>query len=149
CLLVGKNITQETRLTWQLDQLQPLSSSYQKTVDSDAVLSELAYLAKLPNSVGSDSLKGWLSLLLSVLDDIALVESDVDLMPLGTVFCQESERVMLAMGVEANRAKIDCSGGDWRKSGCGGRAFSWIDSCVTDDGDVERHGGASFECPLQ
>ena len=108
-LLVGKNITQETRLTWQLDQLQPLSSSYQKTVDSDAVLSELAYLAKLPNSVGSDSLKGWLSLLLSVLDDIAVVESDVDLMPLGTVFCQESERVMLAMGVEANRAKIDCS----------------------------------------
>jgi len=108
-LLVGRNVTQETSLTWQLEQLQPLSSALQKKVDTDAVLNELAYLSTLPSHIDAKHLQGWIALLLSVLDDISTVESDVSYLPIGEVFCQESARVMMAMGVEANRALLDCS----------------------------------------
>lgn len=108
-LLVGRNVTQETSLTWQLEQLQPLSSAAQKKVDTDAILNELTYLSTLPNHIDASHLKGWLTLLMSVLDDIRSDESEVVYLPIGEVFCQESARVMMAMGVEANRALLDCS----------------------------------------
>ena len=108
-LLVGRNITQETSLTWQLAQLQPLSSVVQRKVDTDAILNELTYLSALPGPLEARHLQGWLSLLISVLDDIDCTDSDVAYLPLGEVFSQESARVMAAMGVEANRALVDCS----------------------------------------
>jgi hypothetical protein len=108
-LLVGRNVTQETSLTWQLEQLQPLSSALQKKVDTDAILSELAYLSSLPGYIDSKHFQGWLALLISVLDDISSVDSKVSHLPIGDVFCQESARVMAAMGVEANRTLLDCS----------------------------------------
>jgi hypothetical protein len=108
-LLVGRNVTQETSLTWQLAQLQPLSSVVQRKVDTDAILNELGYLSTLPGPLEARHLQGWLALLISVLDDIDGVESDVVYLPIGEVFSQESARVMAAMGVEANRALLDCS----------------------------------------
>jgi hypothetical protein len=108
-LLVGRNVTQEISLMWQLEQLQPLSSAQQKKVDTDAILSELTYLSSLPGYIDSKHLQGWLALLISVLDDISSLDSKVSYLPIGEVFCQESARVMAAMGVEANRALLDCS----------------------------------------
>ena len=108
-LLVGQDVTQETSLTWQLEQLQPLSSAVQKKVDTDAILNELTYLSKRPEHVNTKYLQGWIVLLVSVLDDISVVESDVSYLPIGDVFCQESARVMMTMGVEANRVQLDCS----------------------------------------
>ena len=108
-LLVGRNVTQETRLTWQLEQLQPLSSALQKKVDTDAILNELTYLSLLPNYINGKHIQGWLALLISVLDDISEGEVEVSYMPIGEAFCQESARVMAAMGVEANRVLLDCS----------------------------------------
>lgn len=108
-LLVGQNVTQETSLTWQLEQLQPLSFVVQKKVDTDAILNELTYLSMLPSHTNTTHLQGWIALLVSVLDEISTVESDVSYLPIGDVFCQESARVMIAMGVEANRVQLDCS----------------------------------------
>lgn len=108
-LLVGQNVTQETSLTWQLKQLQPLSFALQKKVDVDAILNELMYLSVLPGHIDSKHLQGWLGLLISVLDDIGSVEDSVSYMAIGDVFCQESARVMAAMGVEANRTLLDCT----------------------------------------
>lgn len=108
-LLVGRNVTQETSLMWQLKQLQPLSSAQQKKVDTDVILNELTYLSLLPGYIDSKHLQGWLALLISVLNDISSVDSEVSYLPVGEVFCQESARVMAAMGVEANRALLDCS----------------------------------------
>jgi hypothetical protein len=108
-LLVGRNITQEASLTWQLAQLQPLSYAMQRKVDTDAILNELSYLASLPNHIETKHFQGWLLLLISVLDDIGSTDNSVEYLPIGDVFRQESARVMTAMGVEANRARLDCS----------------------------------------
>ncbi|WP_421846910.1 hypothetical protein [Marinomonas sp.] len=108
-LLVGQDVTQETSLTWQLEQLQPLSSALQKKVDSDVILNELTYLSLLPSYIDAKHLQGWLVLLISVLDDISDLDTEVSYLPIGDVFCQESARVMAAMGVEANRVLLDCS----------------------------------------
>ncbi|RBP85320.1 hypothetical protein EBI01_01590 [Marinomonas rhizomae] len=108
-LLVGRNVTQETRLTWQLEQLQPLSSALQKKVDTDDILDELRYLSSLPGYIDSTHFRGWLALLISVLDDISSRGGKVTHLPIGEVFCQESARVMAAMGVEVNRTLLDCS----------------------------------------
>lgn len=108
-LLVGRNITRETSLTWQLEQLHPLSSLIEKKVDTDAILNELNYLSTLPDHIESSHLQGWMTLLLSVLDDISQQETDIANIPLGDVFRQESDRVMAAMGMEATRALVDCS----------------------------------------
>ncbi|PYF78880.1 MULTISPECIES: hypothetical protein [Marinomonas] len=108
-LLVGKDITQETSLTWQLEQLSPLSSLIERKVDTDAILNELSYLSQLPSHIESSHLKGWITLLLSVLDGIGQQDQDVSYLPLGDVFRQESDCVMAAMGIEATRALVDCS----------------------------------------
>ncbi|TYL49183.1 hypothetical protein [Marinomonas sp. IMCC 4694] len=108
-LFVGRNITQETSLTWQLKQLQPLSSSVMKRVDTEAMLNELRYLAQWPHVIHSGRLQGWLTLLLSVFEDIANEQNDGSGVPIGAILRQESERVMAAMGEEANRVQLDCS----------------------------------------
>ncbi|NLQ17281.1 hypothetical protein HGG82_06535 [Marinomonas sp. M1K-6] len=108
-LLVGRNTTQETRLKWQLEQLQPLSSAMKRKVDTDAILNELRYLSYLPAPVTAKQLQGWIVLFMSVLDDIRRVERDVVYLPLGEVFWQESVRVIEAMGTETHCALLDCS----------------------------------------
>jgi hypothetical protein len=107
-LLVGRNITKEISLIWQLEQLQPLSVAAQKKVDTDAILSELTYLSRLPHHITAAQLRGWTSLLISVLDDIGGVDTDVSYLPIGDVLAQESAYVMETMGIEANRALLDC-----------------------------------------
>jgi len=108
-LLVGRNMTQETSLLWQLEQLQPLASSAQRQVDTQSILSELSYLSSLPQHITTQQFQGWISLLISALNNISQVESDGSYMRLGEVLCEESARVMSLMGVEANRALLDCS----------------------------------------
>ncbi|ETX12039.1 hypothetical protein MUS1_00055 [Marinomonas ushuaiensis DSM 15871] len=108
-LLVGRNMTQETSLLWQLEQLQPLASSAQRQVDTKALLSEFSYLSSLPQHITTQQFQGWISLLISTLDDISQAETKVSYTPLGEVLCEESARVMSLMGVEANRALLDCS----------------------------------------
>lgn len=108
-LLVGKDVTRETSLTWQLEQLSPLSSLIERKVDTDAILNELSYLSQLPGPIESNHLQGWMALLLSVLDSIGQQEQDMSYLPLGDIFRQESDRVMAAMGIEATRALVDCS----------------------------------------
>ena len=108
-LLVGLDVTQETSLSWQLKQLQPLSFALQKKADTDVILNELTYLSLLPGHIDSKHLQGWLGLIISVVDDIASTDNELSYLPIGDVFCEESARVMVAMGVEANRTLLDCS----------------------------------------
>ncbi|MCB5161803.1 hypothetical protein [Marinomonas algarum] len=114
-LLIGRNVTEETRLSWQLEQLQPLSTAVLKKADTDALISELSYLVQLPEAINDRHIKGWLTLLLSVLSDIRTpVFSDDEsdgraYYPLGDVFAEESAQVMAAMGSEANRVILECS----------------------------------------
>lgn len=107
-LLVGRNTTKETSLIWQLEQLQPLSVSIQKRVDTEAIFNELAYLSQLPCHITAEQFQGWIRLLISVLDNISHIESDVSYLPIGEVISEESSRVMATMGIEANRALLDC-----------------------------------------
>ncbi len=108
-LFVGRNITRETSLTWQLAQLTPLSSAIEKKVDTDALLSELSYLSMLPSVTDASTLQGWLLLLTEVLYDIRRDDDDVSYLPMGEVIRQESTRVMAAMGIESSRALLDCT----------------------------------------
>ncbi|NVK74797.1 MAG: hypothetical protein HWE24_15110 [Oceanospirillaceae bacterium] len=108
-LLVGRNVTEETSLIWQLEQLEPLSSAAQKKVDAEAIINELSYLSELPGYIEARPFQGWLSLLVSVLNDISDEESNVEYLRIGEVFCQESARVIADIGVEANKAILDCS----------------------------------------
>lgn len=114
-LFVGRNITQETSLTWQLQQLQPWSAAAMKRADVDDVLHELAYLVQLPRYAHSTYLQGWLVLLLSLLDDIGEEPVATNIQSIGDVFCQESLRVITAMGAETNRVQLDCSVAAGRK----------------------------------
>lgn len=107
-LLVGRNMTQETSLIWQLEQLQPLAYAVQRQVDARAILDELNYLSTVPNCMTGQQFKGWISLLISVLNDISCAENNVSYVPLGEVLCEESSRIIAAMGIEANRALLDC-----------------------------------------
>ncbi len=108
-LLVGRNITKETSLIWQLEQLQPLFSIERNKVDSGAILNELTYLSTLPHYISTTQLQGWLSLLISVFDDISHESKKITYLPIGDVLAQESAQVMMAMGVEVNRALLNCS----------------------------------------
>jgi hypothetical protein len=108
-LLVGRNTTKETSLIWQLEQLQPLSASEQKRVDAEAILNELTYLSQLSHQITTEQLQGWMKLLISVLDNIRHINSDVSYLSIGQVISEESSRVMATMGVEANRALLNCS----------------------------------------
>lgn len=108
-LFVGRNITRETSLTWQLAQLTPLSSAIEKKVDTDALLSELSYLSVLPGLTDARALQGWLLLLTEVLHDISCDDDAVSYVPMGEVIRQESTRVMSAMGIESSRALLDCT----------------------------------------
>lgn len=106
-LLVGRNVTLETSLKWQLDQLQPLSNAIEKKVDAQALQQELEYLTQLPSTIQTQQFQGWLSLTLSILEDIGRPEDMVREVVLGNELIAESAKVMTAMGVEANRALLD------------------------------------------
>ncbi len=106
-LLVGRNVTQETSLKWQLDQLQPLSSAMEKKVDAQALQQELEYLTQLPSTIKTQQFQGWLSLTLSILEDIGRPDDTAREVILGEALMTESAKVMEAMGVEANRALLD------------------------------------------
>ncbi|BFM50257.1 hypothetical protein [Marinomonas sp. THO17] len=106
-LLVGRNITKETSLMWQLDQLQPLSSAVEKQVDTQTLQGELAYLTQLPTYIKTAQFQGWLSLTLSVLDDIRTLDDEVEYCIFGDLLTQESASVMKAMSVEGNRALLE------------------------------------------
>lgn len=108
-LLVGRNITKETSLIWQLEQLQPLFLTENNKVDSNAILNELTYLSALPRHISTIRFQGWISLLISVFDDISNENKDVAYVPVGELLTQESARVMVAMGEEANRVLVNCS----------------------------------------
>ncbi|MBR7889643.1 hypothetical protein J9B83_11895 [Marinomonas sp. A79] len=108
-LLIGQDITQEVSLQWQLEQLQPLSAATFKKADVDAVLDELAYLSVLPERIGGEAIKGWLSLILSILKNIRDDSADEAYLPIGDLLREESAGVMAVMGIEANRVFLDCS----------------------------------------
>ncbi|WOD08795.1 hypothetical protein [Marinomonas sp. GJ51-6] len=107
-LLIGRDMTKEISLMWQLEQLQPLSVAAEKRVNTEAMLSELTYLSRLPQHITAAQLRGWIALLTSVLDDIGKADEGVSYLPFGELLAQESAHVVKIMGIEANRVLLDC-----------------------------------------
>ncbi len=107
-LLVGRDITKETSLVWQLDQLQPLSTIAKKTVDAESMLNELAYLSALPHNIKEGQIQNWVRLFMSVLEKLKDTEEDISYIAIGDVLSEESALIMTTMDIESNRAFIDC-----------------------------------------
>lgn len=107
-LLVGQDMTKEVSLMWQLEQLKPLTLAAEKTVNVDVILSEMAYLSRLPHHITAAQFKGWVALLMSVLDNIGRTDEEASPLPFGELLVQESSHVVKVMGIEANRMVLDC-----------------------------------------
>ncbi|MGR0278947.1 hypothetical protein ACUM5Y_07845 [Marinomonas dokdonensis] len=108
-LLIGTNMTQEMRLTWQLEQLDPNSDFMQSRAEGSALLAEMDYLSTQPFYDNSNELQGWLSLLVSVFECLKSEPSQEDMRPLGDLLSEESIFVASALKITSASIQLLCS----------------------------------------
>lgn len=108
-LLLGKNMTREIRLTWQLEQLDPNSDFMQSRAEGAALLEEMSYVANYPSYEEGWLLQGWLGLLVSVFEDLKAESAEETLQPLGELLRQESTQVMTALNANNMTMRLDCT----------------------------------------
>ncbi|MBJ7536514.1 hypothetical protein [Marinomonas transparens] len=108
-VLIGRDITYESSLLWQLEQLRPGSLAVQKKVEVDALLDELEYLSTLPDYVSHRQLQGWLSLLISVLEGVSCESRELSSDVLGEMIAEENLFVSSRLGMETTQIEIECS----------------------------------------
>lgn len=107
-VLIGRDVTQERRLSWQLEQLKPSSLDLSQRLDIDVLLGEMAFLSKLPTHYPQGYLQGWLGLILVTLEEMQTKVNTVELETIGNILHRESVYVMNRLGFNIADMSIDC-----------------------------------------
>ncbi|WP_133012529.1 hypothetical protein [Marinomonas flavescens] len=107
-VLVGRNTTQEKRLSWQLEQLKPSSLDLSRRLEVDMLLNEMTQLSQLPSYSPKGYVQGWIGLVLTILEGAQSEVEDAELESIGHVFSCESSHVMQVLGLDVGMIRIDC-----------------------------------------
>ncbi|SBS24556.1 hypothetical protein MSP8887_02550 [Marinomonas spartinae] len=107
-LLVGRDMTNEKRLSWQLEQLRPSTLQLHRHIDIEVLLKELSLLSRWPDNISSQYFRGWLATLLELLDDLKSEEAQIEDLPIGELLARESEWLTSRLGVAPYDVRIDC-----------------------------------------
>ncbi|WP_191601443.1 hypothetical protein [Marinomonas algicola] len=106
--LIGKDITKETQLEWQLSQIQPAAFLIGQQVGSEELLLELSYLAGRCDSSNSFPIGEWLNALVFCLKGLSdLKDENSARSSLGKVLCSELDRVPITFYSRGDIV-IDC-----------------------------------------
>lgn len=108
-LLIGRDTTHEKRLSWQLEQLKPSSLQLHRHIEVDVLLDELILLSRWPDSVPNEYFRGWLSVLLTLLEDLKAEDVDQCEQSVGELLANEYEWLISHLGGPSHIVHIDCS----------------------------------------
>jgi len=107
-VLVGRDTTEERRLSWQLEQLKPSTLDLNQKLEVEVLLSEMTYLSQLPSYSPEGYLQGWISLVLEILESFQTIDNSIEQSPIGKLLSQESTHVMHQLGLDVAIMRIDC-----------------------------------------
>lgn len=92
--LIGKDITKETQLEWQLSQIQPAAFLVGQQLGSEELLLEISYLSTRCENTSSFPVGEWLSALEFSLRALSEIKDDNTIRcSLGKLLCDEFDRV--------------------------------------------------------
>ncbi|ADZ93218.1 nitrogen regulation protein NR(II) [Marinomonas mediterranea] len=108
-VMIGKNVTHERRLSWQLEQLQPALAINRPQLDINILLEELMHLAS-HHEYSEYDIRFWLTALLGTFKEIREEPEEVmETRPFGELVEQECTYIeSLLVGLETLGVEIDC-----------------------------------------
>ncbi|TDO97600.1 hypothetical protein [Marinomonas balearica] len=124
-VMIGKDVTHEKRLSWQLEQLQPALAINRPQLDVDILLDELMHLSS-HYEYGEYDIRFWLTAILGTFNDIRWEPEDVvESLPFGELIEQECSYIE-NLFTEPNGLDVEidcplahaCTEGYWNRDMC-------------------------------